>query len=163
MTNFLRLAGPILMLGRTALFQPLTWGYVRWPREAHVQWCQNRFLDWAETKERHIRFCCHIFSTGGYSGEVQIFYWFTVRILLHISQWWSTIAQNLWLPANAETRANNCWNLWLWTIIIWSSVTRWRPVKAANSRGVSGACSIYSHQIKSAHAGVWLWWSSDEH
>ena len=67
------------------------------------------------------------------------------------------------LPANAETRANNCWNLWLWTIIIWSSVTRWRPMKAADSRGVSGACSICSHQIQSAHAGVRLWWSFDEH
>ena len=104
-----------------------------------------------------------IFMNQKEPGEVQIFYRFTVRILLHISRWWSTIAQNLWLPANAETRANNCWNLWLWTIIIWSSVTRWRPMKAANSRGVSGACSICSHQIQSAHAGVRLWWSFDEH
>jgi hypothetical protein len=30
-------------------------GYAQWSREAHVRWCQNRFLGWAETKERRIR------------------------------------------------------------------------------------------------------------
>ena len=30
-------------------------GHVQWPREAHLWRCQNRFLEWAETKERHVR------------------------------------------------------------------------------------------------------------
>ena len=71
-----------------------------------------------------------------------------LRILLHVSRWWSTKAQNLWLPAKAETCANNCWNFGLWTIIIGSSVTRWHPMKAANSRGVYGTCSVCSHKFK---------------
>ena len=77
-------------------------------------------------------------------GEIQIFCRFTAEDLCISRR--PTIAQNLWLPAG--THVKKCWNSWLWTIFIWSSVTRWRPMKASNSRGVSCACSVCPHQFK---------------
>ena len=59
-------------------------GYVQWPRESHLWRCQNRFLEWAETKGRHVRSLLPkgwMFMNQKEPGEVQIFYPFTAEDL----------------------------------------------------------------------------------
>ena len=71
---------------------------------------------------------------------------YRLRILQHISCS-PTIPWNLWKPAKAQGHVPNIAGTsgsGVCTIVIWLSVTRWRPMKATNSRGVSWRRPYYA-------------------
>ena len=114
----------------------------------------------------HPRYITSILFPFSWRNPVSVKYRFSIdsqlRILLHISCW-PTIPQNLWLPAEAQGHVPNIAGTsgsGVCTIVIWSSVTRWRPMKSSQfQRSLLCLLSLFSGDGCYDNV-VWkLWWS----